>query len=76
MYGLPNAHVSPLTKSSSLLWQFTRVTTCQLDVSVHDIKNALAYAIHEFLVTIRDYGLTQYRFRRTEYVKGVLIRFH
>ena len=63
-------------KCDLVLSQFTRVTTCQLDVSVQEIKNALAYAIHEFLVTVRDYGLTQFRFGRPECVKGVLIRFH
>ena len=52
------------------------ITNCQLDVSVQDIKDALAYAIHEFLVTDKDYGLTQYRFGSTEYVKLVIIRFH
>jgi len=56
-----------------VLSQFTRVTTCQLDVYVQYIKDALAYAIHEFLVTVRDYGLTQFRFGRPEYVKGVII---
>jgi len=55
---------------------FTRVTTCQLDVSVRDIKDALVYAIHEFLVTVRDYGLMLFRFGRPEYVKCVIIRFH
>ena len=59
-----------------MISQFTHVTTCQLDVSVPDIKDALAYAIHEFLVAVRDYGLTQFRFDRLEYVKGVIFRFH
>jgi len=53
-----------------------RVTICELDVSFQDIKDALAYAIHEFLVTVRDYGLTQFRFGRPEYVKDVIFRFH
>ena len=56
--------------------QFTRLITCQIDVSVQDIKNELAYAFHEFLVTVTDYGLTQFLFGRPEYVKGVIIRFH
>jgi len=53
--------------------QFTRVTSCQFDIYVQDIKDALAYAIHEFLVTVRKYGLTQLRFGRLEYVKGVIL---
>jgi len=59
-----------------VLSQFTRVTNCQLDVSVQDIRDAVAYAIHEFFVTVRNYGLTQCRFGRPEYVKGVIILFH
>ena len=41
-----NSSVGDLAKCDSVLSQFTRVTTCQLDVSVQDIENALAYAIH------------------------------
>jgi len=55
---------------------FPRVTTCQLDVSVQDNKTAFCYDIHEFLVTVRDYGLTQFWFARPEYVKDVIIPFH
>ena len=59
-----------------MLSQFTRVTSCQINVSVQDIKDALANAFHEFLVTVREYDLTQFRFGPPEYVKGVIIRFH
>jgi len=59
-----------------VLSYFTRVSTYQLDVSVRDIKDALAYAIHEFLVIVRDYDLRKFRSCRSEYVKGVVIRFH
>ena len=59
-----------------LLSQFTRVTTCQLDVSVQDIKDALSHDIHVILVTVKDYGLTHFRFGHLEYVKSVIIRFH
>jgi len=41
-----NSFVGDLAKCDSVLSQFTRATTCQLDVSFHDIENALAYAIH------------------------------
>jgi len=53
--------------------QFVCVTTGQLYVAVQDVQDALAYAIHEFLLTVRDYV---FRFGRLELVKGVLIRFH
>ena len=56
-----------------MLSHFTRVTKCKLDVSVQDIKEALAYAIHEFFVTVRDNGPMQFRFGRPEYVMGVII---
>jgi len=46
------------------------------DVSIQVIKNALAYSIQKFLVTVRDYRPTQFRFGRLKYVKGVIIRFH
>ena len=71
-----NSLVGHLTKCELVLPHFTRITTCQLDVSIQDIKNALVHAIHEFLVTVRDYGLTHFRFGCPEYVKGVIIRFH
>ena len=59
-----------------MLSKFTRVTNCQLDVSVQNIKDALAYAIYEFLDTVRDYGFRKFRFGHPEYVKSVIIRFH
>jgi len=73
---LSNSLVGHLAKCELVLSQFTSVTTCQLDIPVQDIKNALAYAIHDFLFTVRDYGLTQFGFGRPEYVKCVIIRFH
>ena len=71
-----NSLVGHLAKSVRVLSQFTWVTTCEIDVYVQDIKNALAYAIHDFLVTVKDYGFTQFRFESSENVKGLIIQFH
>jgi len=74
--GESHSLVSHFAECALLLTQFTRVTTSQSDVTVQEIKDALAYAIHKFLVRVPDYRPTQFRFGRLEYVKGVIIRFH
>jgi len=71
-----NSLVGHPAKCVLVFSQFPRVTTCQLDVCVQDLKDAVAYPIDEFHLTVRDYGLTQFRFGRPEYVKGVIIQFH
>ena len=60
---------------SLVLSQFSSVRIGQLDVAVQDVQDAFAFAIHEFLFTVRDYGLTQFRFGHLGYVKDVIIRF-
>lgn len=58
-----------------MLSQFACFTTGELNVTVQDVQDAYAYAINEFLFRVRDYGLTQFRLGRVEYMKGVIIRF-
>jgi len=44
--------VGHLSTCILVLSQITRVTRCEFDVTVQDIKDELAYAIHEFLVKL------------------------
>jgi len=53
-----------------------RVTTCQLYIAVQNVQDTLAYTIHEFFVTLRNDGFTQFRFGRFQHPQSVIICSH
>ena len=53
-----------LAKGGLVLSQFPLTTACQLHIAVQDIQDAVAYAIQDILLTIRNNGVTQSRFGR------------
>jgi len=53
-----------LTKCGLVFSQFPLTTASQLNITVQDIQDAFAYAIHDIRLTIRNNGSTQCRFGR------------
>ena len=64
--------VDHLAKSGLVIMQLARVSKCQLYIAVQIFQDTLAYAIHEFFVTLRDDSFTQFGFGRLEHLESVI----